>query len=185
MTSEERRLFARLDAWLAEQKGDITIFDVVKTDDVELFGAFVLRQFRLAAKDAVTGRLEREAGKLSGRPSYGAAALVSLIDWLQATWEVSADDMCTLAGISDADLNELRGGQLPADTQPLIERLAMLLDVQQALNGLLPTQETINHWLRSMSPGRLKEDKSALDLMLAGGREAIKYVRAYLWSQLF
>lgn len=45
-------IFAKLDAWLAQQPTPPTLLEVLATRDIDLFAAFVLRGFRHAAAEA-------------------------------------------------------------------------------------------------------------------------------------
>ncbi|MFC7535932.1 hypothetical protein ACFQPG_00955 [Sphingomonas sp. GCM10030256] len=45
-------IFAKLDAWLAQQPTPPTLFDVLAVRDIDLLNAFVLRGFRAAAAEA-------------------------------------------------------------------------------------------------------------------------------------
>ena len=51
-------LFAHLDRWIAEQPQPPGLKEVLATRDIELFGAYILRGFRIAAVEAVA-ELER------------------------------------------------------------------------------------------------------------------------------
>jgi hypothetical protein len=57
----KERDFEDLERWEAAQLKPPTIFDVLETGDINLFGAFVLRAFRAAAAEAVeeTRRVQR------------------------------------------------------------------------------------------------------------------------------
>ena len=57
---EQRELLQYLDQWEAVQQQSPTIFDVIATDDGRLIGAFILRGFRVAAKQAVEKRKRAE-----------------------------------------------------------------------------------------------------------------------------
>lgn len=52
----EAALLLDLERWEAEQPKDINIFDVLHTGDVGLIAAYVLREFRAAAAEAVESR---------------------------------------------------------------------------------------------------------------------------------
>jgi hypothetical protein len=53
---DERELLDQLERWLATQPHPPTIFDVMATGNIELFGAYVLKGFRQAAAQAVEER---------------------------------------------------------------------------------------------------------------------------------
>lgn len=140
--SSEEELFAKLGRWLADQPGDPTIFKVVHAGDVELLAAFTLRSFRAAAKKAVADRLEREASELDQAIWEQAGAIGALINWLSHTWNSSrAEQLNLLALNGEDDLGAVRN-QLPQHaSRELLERLAMLMDIYQALCSLLPGRE--------------------------------------------
>lgn len=46
------QIFAKLDAWLAEQPSPPTLLDVLAVRDIDLLNAFILRGFRAAAAEA-------------------------------------------------------------------------------------------------------------------------------------
>jgi hypothetical protein len=184
--SSEEELFAKLDRWLKLQPAEPNIFEVVQTRDAELFAAYVLRHFRAAAREAVAERLTREAGKLQPETWERAGAIATLIDWLSVTWGLSVAEQVTLLGLTDeADLASMRG-QSPQDaSHELLERLAMLMDIYQALSSLLPGRERADGWLRRPNSQPLFESKSPMATMLERGRLGIRNTRAYLWAQIW
>lgn len=53
-------IFAKLDAWLAQQPTPPTLLEVLATRDIDLFAAFVLRGFREATAEAAWRSVNRE-----------------------------------------------------------------------------------------------------------------------------
>lgn len=184
--SSEGELFAKLDSWLELRPAEPTIFEVVQTGDAELFAAFVLRHFRAAAKEAAAERLTREAGTLRPETWERTGAIATLVDWLSVTWGLSVAEQVTLLGLTDeADLASMRG-QSPQDaSHDLLERLAMLMDIYQALISLLPGQEEAHGWLRRPNSQTLFEGRSPMAKMLERGRLGIRDTRAHLWAQIW
>ena len=184
--SSEQELFAKLDRWLADQPAAPTIFDVVRASDAELLAAFILRHFRAATKRAVADRLEREASNLDQATWERAGAIGALIDWLAHTWNLSVAEQLNLLALSgEADLAAARN-QSPQDaSHELLERLAMLIDIYQALRSLLPGRENDDGWLRRPKAEPLFGGKSPISIMLERGRVGIRDVRAYLWAQIW
>lgn len=185
MASEDE-LFAKLDSWLAGLPAEPNIFEVVQTRDAELFAAYVLRHFRAAAKEAVADRLTRDASQLEPATWERAGAIGTLVGWISETWQLSASEQVSLLGLADeADLAPRRA-QVPQEaSHELLERLAMLMDIYQALRSLLPERENTADWLRRPNSAPLFSSKSALGLMLERGRLGIRDVRAYLWAQIW
>jgi len=58
-TSDDE-IFAKLDAWLAQQPTPPTLLEVLATRDIDLFAAFVLRGFRQATAEAAWRSVNRE-----------------------------------------------------------------------------------------------------------------------------
>jgi hypothetical protein len=54
--SVDDEIFAKLDAWIAEQPKPPLLGDVLATRDVQLIGAYILRGFRAATAEAVWRR---------------------------------------------------------------------------------------------------------------------------------
>jgi hypothetical protein len=184
--SSENELFAKLDQWLKNQSTEPNIFDVVKANDIDLFAAFVLRHFRAAAKNAVADRLSLEAGKVRAATWERAGAIGTLIDWLSETWNLSSAEQVALLGLKNVGEIVAIRGQAPRDaSQLLLEHLAMLIDIYQALSTLLPGREDGEGWLRRSNDDGLFRGTSPIAVMLDRGRPGIKDVRAYLWAQIW
>lgn len=185
MTSEQE-LFAKLDRWLELQPVEPTIFQVVDTRDMDLFVAYVTRHFRAAAKEAVADRLSREAVKLSPKTWERAGAIGALVDWLAQTWRLSVAEQISLLDLKDEAELAAIGSQPPRQaSHQLLERLAMLMDIYQALRCVLPGREDEDGWLRRPNTEPLFEGASPLAMMQERGRLGIRDVRAYLWAQIW
>jgi hypothetical protein len=185
MRSEDE-LFAKLDRWLALQPAEPTIFDVAKAKDVDLFAAFVLRHFRAAAKKAVADRLTLEAGKVRPVTWERTGAIGTLIDWLSETWNLSSAEQVALLGLeNEGEITAIRGQAPREASQLLLEHLAMLIDIYQALSTLLPRRQPADGWLRRSNDDALFKGASPIAVMLDRGRLGIKDVRAYLWAQIW
>ncbi|MFC7498454.1 antitoxin Xre/MbcA/ParS toxin-binding domain-containing protein [Enterovirga sp. GCM10030262] len=65
----------------------------------------------------------------------------------------------------------------------MLERLAILLDIFQAINTLLPIGERADAWMRKPNRAPLFEGRSAIDIMLDHGVEGMRKLRSYLQSQ--
>jgi hypothetical protein len=184
--SSDEELFAKLDRWLENQPAEPTIFDVVKTNDIELLAGFVLRHFRAAAKKAVADRLTLEAAKVRPATWERTGAIGTLIDWLAATWNLSSAEQVALLGLENAGEIVALRSQAPQETSHLLlEHLAMLIDIYQALSTLLPGREDGDDWLRRSNNDALFQGASPIAVMLDRGRLGIKDVRAYLWAQIW
>jgi hypothetical protein len=184
--SSEDELFAKLDRWLENQPAEPTIFDVAKTNDIDLFAAFVLRHFRAAAKNAVADRLSLEADKVRPATWERTGAIGTLIDWLSQTWNLSCAEQVTLLGLENAGEMVVIRDQPPREaSQVLLEHLAMLIDIYQALSTLLPGREDGDGWLRRSNDDALFQGASPIAVMLDRCRPGIRDVRAYLWAQIW
>jgi hypothetical protein len=185
MASEEE-LFAKLDSWLTGLPAEPNIFEVAQTRDAELFAAYVLRHFRAATKEAVIDRLARDASKLEPAKWERAGAIGTLVSWLSETWQLSVVEQVSLLGLTEeAELATLQVQAPQEASHELMERLAMLMDIYQALQALLPGRGGTGDWLRRPNTAPLFSGKSAMAVMLERGRLGIRDVRAYLWAQIW
>lgn len=184
--NSEAELFAKLDRWLQEQPAEPSIFEVARTSDPDIFAAYVLRHFRVAAKEVVADRLSHGAGKLSPATWERTGAIGALVDWLAETWRLSVAEQVTLLGLKDeAELVGIRSQAPREASHQLLERLAMLIDIYQALSSLLPGREDDDGWLRRPNAQPLFHGKSPVAVMLERGRLGIRDVRAHLWAQIW
>jgi hypothetical protein len=185
MPSEDE-LFAKLDRWLENQPAEPSIFEVAQTRDIELFAAFVTRYFRAATKKAAADRLTLEASKTRPATWERIGAIGTLMDWLSATWNLSSSEQITLFGLENVgDLFVVRSQTPEEASHLLLEHLAMLIDIYQALCTLLPGQADDDRWLRRSNEDALFQGASPIAVMLDRGRLGIKDVRAYLWAQIW
>lgn len=184
--SFNEELLAKLERWEAGLPTPPTLFDALKSGDIEIFAAFVLREFRQAAKEAVADRIEFEEMKLVGvklgRP--GAAGRVA--DGLARIWGLSEGHQLRLLGLSDREAFERLRVELPEEAgHEVLERLAIMLDIYQALHILLPEREAVDSWIAQPNQAPLFKGRSALEVMLERGLPGLRDVRAYLWAQVW
>lgn len=59
----EDEIFAKLDAWLAQQPSPPTLFNVLAVRDIDLLNAFILRGFRAAAAEAAWRSKRADRGR--------------------------------------------------------------------------------------------------------------------------
>lgn len=178
--SSDRELLAKLADWEAGFPSPPSLFDAIRSGDVEVLAAFVLRGFRQAAKEAVGDRLVLEQKKLVGMDlRYGSAGRVA--DFLACAWSISdADQLQLLDLIDPASLVELRV-MLPEDLHyGVLERLPMLLDIYHALHTLLPESDTADTWINQSNGDGLFGGRSPVEFMLERGLAGIREVREYL-----
>ena len=101
MASEEE-LLAKLERWLARKPHDPTLSDVLATGDGELFAAFVLKGFRVAAKQAVLDRFDLEASDMSSDSNDKAAnAAMRVFDGLSRAWSLTQPEQLILLGLEE------------------------------------------------------------------------------------
>lgn len=184
--SFEDELFSKLDRWLKSQPAEPTIFDVAKANDIDVFAAFVLRHFRAAANEDIPRGLSREADRVCPATWERTGAIGTLIDWLSEVWHLSTAEQVALLGLgNECDVVALRSQAPQEASQPLLEHLAMLIDIYQALSTLLPRQEASDGWLRRRNDNEPFRGASPIALMLDRGRPGLRDVRTYLWAQIW
>jgi rhodanese-related sulfurtransferase len=181
----EDELLGKLERWLAGRPAPPSIFEVIETGDGQLAAAFVLKHFRSAAKQAVVDRLRGEAGALySGDHQSGAGAALRVMDGIATAWMLTEAQRLSLLGLRDPKEFEAARAmpiaELPIDT---IERLAVLLDIFQSINILLPEPARADTWIRTPNKAAALQGASALHVMLSG-LEGLRKIRAYLKAQL-
>lgn len=181
----EEELLAKLERWLATRPAPPSIFEVIETGDGQLTAAFVLKRFRAAARQAVVARLQGEAGAMfpGDHPSV-AGAVLRVMDGIGSAWTLTEPERLRLLGLPNSrELEATRDmpiAQLPLE---IIERLAIILDIFQMINILLPEAERADRWVRQPNKALLSSGASALHLMLSG-LEGLRNVRAHLLAQL-
>lgn len=181
----EAELLAKLHKWLAGRRSPPSIFEVIETGDGELAAAFILKGFRAAAREAVVDRLQGEAAAFAPGPSpTGAGAIFRVINGIGAAWALTESERVALLGLRDAgDLEAARALPLAELSIEIIERIAILLDIFQTINVLLPEPNRADGWIRQPNKAPLFGGASALDVMLTG-LERLRKVRACLSGQL-
>jgi hypothetical protein len=183
----EEDLFAKLAEWVTDQDRPPTLNDVIRTEDGELLAAFVFRGFREAARHAVEQRFQlADTAPRQPNEQPAASPAVRIFDRLMRAWSVPDDVRHQLLGLGHAgELETLRAVAAPEIPAPVVERLAMLLDILDAVNTLLPQPPHADTWLRSSNKAALFGGRSALDVMVSRGIEGIRDVRAYLHAQIW
>ncbi|MGS1018115.1 antitoxin Xre/MbcA/ParS toxin-binding domain-containing protein [Allosphingosinicella humi] len=130
-------------------------------------------------------RLEREAALMQPAGSDGAGAVFRVLEGLSAAWALTQAEQLALLGL--ADYGELQGARTKSIAEiPVgsIERLAILLDIFQAINILLPNPKRADAWIRKANKAPPFKGASALSVMLSG-LQGLRNVRAYLTSQRY
>lgn len=181
----EAELLAKLELWLAKQDTDPTIFDVLATRDVELFGAYVLKHGRAATRQAALENIRVAAGHdVTGE--YRTTKLIGAFAALTDRWGLSFDEKLRLLGLKDAtELDHLLGLPLRDIPISLIERIATLFRISQSLATLLPEPSAADEWVKRGNSARMFARNSALDFMLTNDLKGIRQVSAYLLAQIW
>lgn len=184
--ADESELLAKLERWLAEQDGAVTLADVQKTGDLELVAAFTLKKFRLAAKEVVIARIQHdEASVPQGANPRPLNVVLRVFDGLARAWSLDPSEQLILLGLSSsAELAELRQASAKDVPAEVIERLAIMLDIFGLIGTLLPIAAHADSWMRSPSRAPLFAGRSPLDLMLEEDLEGMRLVRRYLRGQI-
>lgn len=186
MTSEAE-LLAKLEAWVAAHAKPPTIFDAIATRDGELFAAYILKAFRVAAREAVIERLSLEAATTFAAEA-GAAAnpLIRVFDGLAGAWRLEATEILAVLGLDDAaELKQLRATVIEQVGIEIIERVVILLDIFKAINTLLPEADRADAWIRATNAAPIFNGRSALDVMTHEGLAGLRGVRAYIQAQVW
>jgi hypothetical protein len=183
--TDEIRLLAKLEQWMAEQPRPPGLADVIETRDSELFAAFILKGFRAAAQRAVIGRIDREDASMPADPHASAeSAVIRIFNRLARRWVLIESEQLKLLGLQvPADLAALQ--QKPTEDLPaeLIERFAILVDIFISINTLLPAPGRADRWMRRPNKAPVFRGRSAIDVMIDGQLEGIRKVRAYLRAE--
>ena len=182
----EDDLLEKLEAWLASQPAEQTIMDVVKSGDGELLAAYVLKEFRIAAAQAVADRLDHHASSTFGydQPDAGSAAYRVFIR-IADVWALSEEEQVALLGLEHAQgLRAIADAPSHEQAPKILERLAILLDIFQAINMLLPIVERADAWMRKPNWAPLFRGRSAIDLMLDEDLAGMRKLRRYLQSHI-
>ena len=115
----ESELLAKLEGWLAARSEPPTLLDVVATNDRELLAAFILKGFRVAARQAVADRLEREAAATFASELTNLTGVVlRVFDGIARAWSLEDSEGLALLGLAGtAELQALRVLPLEARAQ--------------------------------------------------------------------
>lgn len=181
----EEEMLHKLDRWRQRLLVRPSLKDVLETGDGDLFAAYVLEGFRVATAEAVLDRLERSANQ-KGLPSAAASggAAYRVFTGIAEAWSLSEHEQLALLGLVDSkDPLKFDDSSALSGCANLLERLAILLDIFEAINTLLPEDERADAWMRRPNGAAQFEGRSALDVMLEGLAE-MRSVRAYLQAEV-
>lgn len=183
LTNDE--LLAKLDKWLATLPEPPSIFDVIGTRDGDLIGAYILRAFRRAAREAVLSRLESASATFPmGQERYDGRAVFRLFDGFVRAWSLTQDEQCGLLGLASRreleSIRNLSDDELPTE---IIERSSYLLDIYLAINTLLPDPDRASSWVRAPNKARLFGGETAMRVMTES-LDGLRAVNRYLRSQV-
>lgn len=182
----EDDLLAKLERWLATRTDPPSVFDVIATRDGELFAAFILKAFRVATRQAVVDRLEHEATTFASDATSISSAIFRVFDGIARAWSLGEGEKVALLGLGGlAELQELRTTPLDEVPTEIVERVAILLDTFKAINTLLPQPDPADAWIRAPNRALPFGGRSALEVMVGGGLEGLRMVRAYLQAQIW
>jgi hypothetical protein len=178
-------VLAKLDKWLATRPEPPSIFDVIETRDGDLIGAYILRAFRRATREAVLSRLESASATFPmGQEGYDGHAVFRLFDGFVRAWSLTQNEQCGLLGLASCcELERMR--KLSDDELPIeiIERSSYLLDIYLAINTLLPDPDRARSWVRAPNKARWFGGETAMRVM-TGSLEGLRAVNSYLRSQV-
>lgn len=183
----EAELLSKLEQWLAERKEPVSLLDIVETRDGELIGAYILRGFRAAARQAVLETIEHEAVNRFGAEANGVSSAIRRVyEGLSQAWSLDENEKYRLLGLSSTDeLKKAFGSPLWDIPTAVIERISILLSIFKAINTLLPDSRFADEWIRLPNNASVFGGRSALDLMLSSDVRQMYAVRQYLQAQLW
>lgn len=178
----EDQLLRKLETWEASLPSPPSMQDVLGSGDAQLIGAYVLRGFRAAAAEAVRQRLEVASQSLPASDGdHAGSAAYRVFRGIAKAWTLTADEQLALLGFTGAGAAGGRGEEAAAfDQPPVLERLAMLLDIFEGINTLLPEEQRADAWMRRPNFASAFGGRSALTLMVKDGLPGIRKVRSYL-----
>lgn len=180
----EEALLAKLERWLAARGGNANLLEVIKTGDGQLTAAFILKGFRSAARDAVLQRLEHHQDDRLAEPREAANPVMRVFAGLARAWCLSAEEqMAVLDAHSIQELEQLRRAEIDKVPTASVERVAILLDIFEAINTLLPVSERADQWLREPNQACLFGGLPALTLMTKS-LDGLRSTRQYLQAQV-
>jgi hypothetical protein len=183
----EAELLLKLEHWLAERTEPVSLLDIVETRDGELIGAYILKGFRAAARQAALETIEH-----GGITTFGAeannipGAIQRVYEGLSRAWSLDENEKFRLLGLSSGDeLNEVFGAALWDIPTGVIERVSVLLSIFKAINTLLPQSSRADEWIRLPNKAPVFRGRSALDVMLSSDVREMYKVRQYLQAQIW
>lgn len=182
LTGDE--LLAKLDRWLEAQSEPPSIFEVVRTRDVDLLAGFVLRGFRAAARQAVIDKIAHYVGgSSSDRRDMSRGAVARLVVRIAREWSLDTEEQRALLGLENSgamvsfrDLND------DVVTTEAIERASYLLDIFVATNALLSDPDRAAQWLRKPNMSPLFNGASPLERMMEG-LEQLRLVKRFVQAE--
>jgi hypothetical protein len=145
----------------------------------------LLKAFREAARKAVLCRMEREAEARFPESAAEASPVARIFLELARAWSLTKEEQVALLGReSQGDLAVVLAA--PAADLPVevIERVAILLDIFQAINILLPVSSAANGWIRRANDAPSYGGGPALEKMMGEGLAGLRAVRSHLWAEL-
>lgn len=182
--TSEQKLLEKLEAWLDSRPLQPTILDVIATRDGELLAAYVLKAFRVATAQAVVDHLEHHAKSTFSNAPEGGSAAYRVFTAIADAWHLNKHERLALLGLDGAGGAEVISSTPTRKLGPdILERLAILLDIFEAINTLLPIEERADVWMRKPNRAPLFKGHSAIALMLDHGVEGLRMLRSYLQSQ--
>lgn len=104
---------------------------------------------------------------------------------LARAWSLSHEEARSLLGLASvAELQKTMEAKQEALPREILERFALLLDIFEAINTLLPIPEQADAWVRKPNEGPPFGGRSALSVMkdLAGLRIVRQYLQAQIWA---
>ena len=183
----EGELLEKLERWISLQPGPITLADVLETSDGELFAAYILKGFRIAARDAVLDRLEREAGHAdTDAPVPNGATVMRAFEVVVRAWMLTDQESLVLLGLEQPEQYQALAlasrFEVPVE---VLERVAILFDIFKAINVLLPEASAADAWVRKPNNGSRFRGMSALTVMMTDGLKGLRDVRAVLQAEIW
>ena len=184
IAKDNEDLLRDLDAWLAARGGSADLSDVLATGDHLLFAAFLLKNFRKVAREAVFDTFKLKARKLGfADVESSTAAFFYMIDCIADAWSVNTEEKTELLGLEAAsELEKLRNAPFQDIPPETLERAAILLDIFSVLNTIFSDRSVADDWIRTPNSARLFGGRSALAAMLGDGLSKMRKVRQYLWA---
>ena len=179
----EDELLAMLETWLAALGRKPTLDEIIDGGDSNLFAAYTLRLFRQAARNAVLDRLASTARSLGHPADELGNAVMRVFAGLARAWKLSSGEQAALLGLESLPDLEGAGGmseqELPIG---IIERVAMLLNIFEAINALLPEPSRADAGIRAANSHPLFAGRPAIAVMMTG-LDGLRQVQRYLLAE--